>query len=195
MATSSIEPAKDLCCKVLHQALNVAMKFKPQEISSFMWALARLRIFPGENLMEEMNKQAVVVSGTFKSQEVANFLWGLATMNIEPKSQLIEAILVRSAAIIEEFKLQEVCNVLWSLNCLGIQHKDHFSNSLKLTYSVVHGLIQRISVVTERSKISGEALCQVHQLAISSELDLFFTELNLKGLLGTDFWDLCRKDV
>ena len=192
MATSSIEPGKELCFKVLHQALKVAEKFEPQDISCLLWALAKLRIAPEEKLIEEMSKQAIVVSGTFKAQEVANFLWALATLNIEPNLQLIEAMLVRTAAIVKQFKSQEVCNLLWGLNCLGLQHNDHFSDFLKSAYNVVYRLLQHIAVVRENTKMSAESLCQVHQLAVSSESDLFFPDLNLKNLLGTDFLDLCR---
>ena len=105
-------------------------QFKPQELSSLMWALAKLNTSPDERLINVIMCRAVTLAGQFTAQEVANLMWALAILDIEPTLHLVEGMHSRAINLVANgggFKAQEICNLVWALACLGLQHKFQFS--------------------------------------------------------------------
>ncbi|KAJ1466839.1 hypothetical protein T484DRAFT_1860543 [Baffinella frigidus] len=70
------------------RATAAAGEFKPQEITTLMWALAKIGVDqPDAGLLEAMQDRAKVRVGDFKPQEIANLMWALAVMGITPEAK------------------------------------------------------------------------------------------------------------
>lgn len=109
-----------------------------QDVSNTIWALAKLRFFPGNDALSLISHVDEKNMRQFKAQEISNLLYSCALFNEIP-AVFAEA---SSAHIIKnhrEFNTQELLNSGWSLALLGF-----------LTLEVYSVMIERLLEVNGR---------------------------------------------
>ena len=105
---------------LVERALDTAEAFKPQEVSTTLLALAKMRITGEMALVRAMAKRGRKMAGSFNPQNISNTLWALATLGVTGEMELVRALAKRGQNISTVFKPQEVTNTLWALAKMGV---------------------------------------------------------------------------
>jgi len=117
------ERAKDLLDSV--HAQSKPDIFRPRDIATFMWALAKLRVQPDPSLSTRLNNVVSAHVEHFKPSHLAQILWSAACAQVVPAPDGSSArrayvhfrnsVLGRIKELAGDFRTTDVTTVLWSL--------------------------------------------------------------------------------
>lgn len=93
----------------------------PREISSMLWAVAKVGLHPGPDWLEAFLQAAAPQVQQMNAQDVGLLVWSLARFKHAPDQQWQQQLLATTQQKMNRFDAQGLCNMLWGLAVLGIQ--------------------------------------------------------------------------
>ncbi|KAJ1490281.1 hypothetical protein T484DRAFT_1777512 [Baffinella frigidus] len=113
-----------LALEMMARAAATAGDFEAQDVSNFVWGLAKMSLTPGRSPLEAMQERATATAGDFPPQAVTNLVWGLAKMGVQADAALLAAMQKRAAETAGDFPLREIATLLWALEKMGVKNPD-----------------------------------------------------------------------
>eukprot|EP00877_Chromochloris_zofingiensis_P003798 jgi/Chrzof1/13419/Cz07g32100.t1 len=90
--------------------------FGAQELSNLLWAVAVLRVRPGNEWLQEVVHQVASQFGSFNAQEVSTIAWSLAKLRYQPSQEWISALLLHGLDELAGLKPSYVIMLMWALS-------------------------------------------------------------------------------
>ncbi|KAL4859186.1 putative aldo-keto reductase 2 [Chlorella vulgaris] len=104
-----------LMTMLMKEALPLLPTFKPQELSTMLWAMATMDFFPGQSTVEAIARTAGAAADKMKPQEIANSCWAFATMRFFPGAAVLDRMITYAEASLDRFKSQETGMMCWAM--------------------------------------------------------------------------------
>jgi len=112
-----INPGEDVLQEYAAFATHKINEFTPQNLSNFVWALAKLGVYNDE-LFSTACWKAVQTMHAFTPQSVANFIWAFATLGHPPDAAFLRAAVAHSTSKLDQWAPQNLSNVAWAFGTL-----------------------------------------------------------------------------
>jgi hypothetical protein len=120
LAKTGASSSLPLWLKLMQRSLRLSREFKPQGLSSLLWALATVGVPPDPALVQALSSEAVSKARDFKPLQIVKVMWALATSGVSPDPALVQAMSSEAVAKAKKFIAQDIANLMWALGTSGV---------------------------------------------------------------------------
>eukprot|EP00933_Yihiella_yeosuensis_P040828 TRINITY_DN35235_c0_g1_i1.p1 TRINITY_DN35235_c0_g1~~TRINITY_DN35235_c0_g1_i1.p1 ORF type:complete len:828 (-),score=165.11 TRINITY_DN35235_c0_g1_i1:85-2568(-) len=174
---------------------------RAMDVSTSLWALARLRATSGNYCWEDLSPRVEVLLAEMKSQELSMSLWALATLGLKVSDSLATAFENACVRLANNLGEQSVSNMLWAIGKLASASPEVLMHPSKNLVSILAARASQLKWDQPRGLANSLGACATLKGGRKhmAELALCLTDLVVDQMAGTDAgeaaWSLGRSKL
>ncbi len=106
-------------------------QLRPRELSSILWAVAKLGAYPGKAWLEDFVHAAHQQMPAFNARDIGITIWAMARFQFHPGHAWMSAFLHQAQAQLHHLDAQALTNLLWGLASLDYHPPDPWLDQWK----------------------------------------------------------------